>query len=68
MAVEIWKRDFWEQSQTKNPHLWSSACWLVWEAMNQCESAGDRVISARMSRGYRVRVQTIRGERMVKVL
>lgn len=68
MAAEIYRRDFWEQTKDRNPHLWSSADWLVWEAMNRLEHEGIRVISARMSRGYTVRVQTESGEQMLKIL
>jgi hypothetical protein len=68
MAATVWNRDFWEQSRDGNPYLYSSPNWLVWEALNRLEVEGVRVISARMSRGYAVRVKTADGERMVKVL
>ena len=68
MGISVWHRSFWEQSRNENPYLWSSPNWMVWEAMNRLEAEGVRVVSARMSRGYTVRVTTMVGERMLKVL
>lgn len=68
MAAEIYKREHWSDHKDKNPHLYSSVYWMVWEAMRQVEEKGSRVISARMSRGYTVRVMTERGEIFIKVL
>ena len=68
MAAAVWSRDWWEQAKDKNPYLYSSETWLVWEAINRLEGEGVRVVSARMSRGYTVRVKTEAGERLIKVL
>jgi hypothetical protein len=67
MAATVYPRDFWERCRDKNPHLWSSEHWHIWEAMAQVEGEGVRVVSARMSRGFAVRVMTETGERMVRV-
>ena len=66
MAAKVYERAFWEQTRGENPHLWSSEHWFIWEAMDQAEREGVRVVSARMSRGFAVRVMTEDGERIVR--
>lgn len=45
--------------ETKNPFIWSSACWMLWEAGRLWANGGRSApIMARKSRGYSVKVQT----------
>jgi hypothetical protein len=45
--------------ETKNPFIWSSACWMLFEAGRLWANGGRTLpIMARKSRGYTVKVQT----------
>ena len=68
MAAKVYDRAFWERTRGENPYLWSSEHWFIWEAMDQVERESVRVVSARMSRGFAVRVMTEAGERLVRVI
>ena len=47
------------KARTSNPYIWSSSCWLLFEAGLLWANRGSSApVSARKSRGYTVRVQT----------
>jgi len=47
------------KARTVNPFIWSSACWLLFEAGLLWANRGSSApVAARKSRGYSVRVQT----------
>lgn len=48
------------ESGEKNPHLYSSAMWFLFESGKYMNSKGfSTPIKAKMSRGYSVRVETV---------
>ena len=47
------------KARTSNPYIWSSNCWLLFEAGLLWANRGSSApVSARKSRGYTVKVQT----------
>ena len=47
------------KARTPNPYIWSSNCWLLFEAGLLWANRGSSApVSARKSRGYTVKVQT----------
>jgi hypothetical protein len=47
------------KARTSNPYIWSSACWMLFEAGLLWANGGRSApVAARKSRGYTVRVQT----------
>ena len=54
------------KARTPNPYIWSSSCWMLFEAgLLWANRGASAPVAARKSRGYSVRVQTAANEFLI---